>query len=299
MQFALFRCCPTGDFLKQYELATDAMLKKLGVGLVDVPEFNCCGYPLKNSDFKSYVLSSARNLAIAEKKNLNIMTLCNCCYGSLKHAEVALQEDAALRDEILQLLAKEGLTYKNGVQVRHVLDILHKDLGVDQIKQKLVKKFNAPHMAVHYGCHILRPREIVQFDNPEDPSIIDELVELTGAKSIDWSAKLKCCGAPAWGINDELSMDLTGQKIQNAKASGAEFLCTVCVYCHLQFDRVQSLMIEKRGQKDQLPAILYPQLLGLALGIDAKALGIDQNDLNLAGLLGFLETPAEADSAES
>ncbi len=280
MQFALFRCCPTSVFAEQYESSTDAVLTKLGVGVVNVPEFNCCGYPLKNYDFKAYLLSSARNLCLAEKRNLNILTLCNCCYGSLKHADHLMKEDPSLREEINDVLQKEGLKYGGGISVRHMLELLYEDIGIDQIKQEIVKTFSGVNIATHYGCHILRPRQIVQFDNPEDPSKFDELVNVTGAESIEWATKVKCCGAPVWGVNDELSMDLTEKKIKDARQSGADYLCVVCAYCYLQFDRVQKVICEKRTDTDYLPAIIYPQLLGLSLGIDPDILGIDRNELS-------------------
>ena len=288
MKFAMFRCCPTTIFLKQYETSTDAILSKLGVGLVDIPEFNCCGYPLKSSNFKAYLLSSARNLALAEKRGLSIMTLCNCCYGSLKQTDVLMKEDASIREEINTTLKKEGLIYKGNIEVRHILDIFYKEIGIDQIKQKVVKRFNGPKIATHYGCHILRPRQIVRFDDPEEPTIFDELVEVTGAKSIDWKEKLKCCGAPVWGVNDSLSLDLTEKKVEDARQSGAEYLCVSCVFCQLQFDKVQKRLSEKRAKKYSLPSILYPQLLGLSLGIDSETLGIDQNELSISGIIDYL-----------
>lgn len=288
MKFALFRCCVTSVYLKQYESSTDAVLAKLGVELVEIPEFNCCGYPLKNYDFKAYVLSSARNLCLAEKRNLNIMTLCNCCYGSLKDADHLLREDPSLRKEINATLQKEGLNYDGRIEIRHLLDIFHKDIGIEQIKQTVVKTFKGPKIATHYGCHILRPRQIVQFDDPEEPSIFDTLVEVTGAESVDWKDKVKCCGAPVWGINDELSMDLTEKKITDARQSGAEYLCVSCAYCQLQFDRAQRLFSESRNDSNYLPSILYTQLLGLCLGIDAEILGIHQNELSISGILDFL-----------
>jgi heterodisulfide reductase subunit B len=288
MKFALFRCCVTSVYLKQYESSTDAVLGKLGVELIDVPEFNCCGYPLKNYDFKAYVLSSARNLCLAEKQNLNIMTLCNCCYGSLKHADHLLREDLSIRKEINAILQKEGLNYDGSIEIRHLLDIFHKDIGIEHIRQSLVKTFNGPKIATHYGCHILRPRQIVQFDDPEEPSIFDTLVEVTGAESVDWKDKVKCCGAPVWGVNDELSMDLTKKKITDARQSGAEYLCVSCAYCQLQFDRVQRLFSENRKDTDYLPSILYTQLLGLCLGVDAESLGIHQNELSISGIMDCL-----------
>ncbi len=288
MKFALFRCCVTSVYLKQYESSTDAVLAKLGVELVDIPEFNCCGYPLKNYDFKAYVLSSARNLCLAEKRNLNIITLCNCCYGSLKDADHLLREDPSLRKEINATLQKEGLNYDGRVEIRHLLDIFHKDVGIDQISQRISKTFEGPKIATHYGCHILRPRQVVQFDDPEEPTIFDTLVEVTGAESVDWKDKVKCCGAPVWGINDDLSMDLIEKKITDARQSGAEYLCVSCAYCQLQFDRVQKMLNEKRNKTDCLPSILYTQLLGLCLGVDAEILGIHQNELSISGIMDCL-----------
>lgn len=288
MQFALFRCCPTSVFIKQYETSTDAVLTRLGVGIVNIPEFNCCGYPLKNYDFKGYLLSSARNLCLAEKRNLDILTLCNCCYGSLKHANHLMREDVSIRDDINAILQKEGLKYDGNIKVRHMLEVLYDDIGIDQIKEKIVKTFSGPRVATQYGCHILRPREIVQFDNPEEPVKFDKLVNITGAQSVEWSAKVKCCGAPAWGVNDDLSMDLTEQKIVNAKQSGAEYMCVACVFCQLQFDRVQRMLCERRNRDEVLPSILYPQLLGLSLGIGADTLGIDQNELSIKKILDHL-----------
>jgi heterodisulfide reductase subunit B len=112
-------------------------------------------------------------------------------------------------------------------------------------------------------------------------------VEVTGAESVDWSMKLECCGSPMWGIYDDLSMDLTRSKIKEAKKSGADYLCVACVYCQLQFDRVQQMMVTRRGVNNQLPAILFPQLLGLALGIDEETLGINHNKLDLNGILNY------------
>jgi len=288
MQFALFRCCPTSVFVQQYESSTDAVLNRLGVGVVDIPEFNCCGYPLKNYDFKAYLLSSARNLCLAEKRSLNILTLCNCCYGSLKYADHLMREDTTIRADINRALQKEGLKYVGGIKVRHMLELLYEDIGIDQIKRKIEKTFSGPKIATQYGCHILRPRQIVQFDNPEEPVKFDQLVNITGAQSVEWSAKVKCCGAPAWGVNDDLSMDLTEQKIMDARESGAEYLCVACVFCQLQFDRVQRILCERRNKNEVLPSILYPQLLGLSLGIDPDTLGIDQNELSISGILDCL-----------
>ena len=239
IRISLLRCCTTPIFLKQYETSTDAVLKNLGVELIDIKEFNCCGYPLKNINFKAYILASSRNLSLAEKENLDIMTFCNCCYGSMKRVNHLMKEDITLRNEINTTLEKEGLSYGGSIEIKHLLEIFNTDIGIKAIRKKVIKPFKNLKIATHYGCHLLRPTEIVQFDNPAAPSIFDQLVEATGAESIPWQAKLDCCGSPMLGIDDGLSMDLMGKKITDAVASGADYLCTACSYCQLQFDRGQ------------------------------------------------------------
>jgi len=289
MKIALFRCCNTNICLKHNESVMDSVLKGLDVEAVDVKEFGCCGYPLKNIELKAYILCSARNLSLAEEKGLNIITFCSCCYSSLKRANHLMKEDVSIQKEINTTLEKEGLRYDGGVEVKHFLDIVYKDIGIKNIKEKIAKTFKGLKIATHYGCQLLKPRQIMKFDNPAAPSKFDELVEITGAKSILWPTKLQCCGAPTWGINDDLSMDLMERKIRDAGQSGADFLCTACPFCQLQFDKVQKMLVSKRNLKHYLPAILYPQLLGLSLGIDAGVLGIDKNELDLTGIMDFLQ----------
>jgi len=288
MKFALLRCCPTSIFLEQYESSTDAVLRELGVAFMDIKEFNCCGYPLKNIDFKAYVLSSARNLALAHRQGANILTFCNCCFNTTRHIQQALNEDAALTREVNDILAKEDLSYQADVQVMHLFQVLYKEVGLEKIKAKIVKSFKDLKIATQYGCHLLRPKDVVEFDDPIAPSIFDQLVEVTGAKSIDWPAKLDCCGSPMWGVDDQLSWDLTARKLDDAGQSGADFLCSACVYCQLQFDRVQKMQLAKSDSRQPLPSILYTQLLGLGMGIDEAELGIDQNELDSGGIRNYI-----------
>lgn len=294
MKFALLRCCTTPIVLKQYEWSTNAVFEKLGVELVDIKEASCCGYPLRNFNFRAYVLASTRNLALSERENLDLVTICNCCYGSLKRAAHFMKVDTSIRKDINTALEKEGLRYEGDIQAKHLLQILYEDVGVETIKEMVVKPFDGLEIATHYGCHLLRPRKVAEFDNPFSPSKFDKLVEVTGAKSIGWLAKLECCGSPLWGVNDELSMDLTENKLKNAKQSGADYLCVACPYCQLQFDRVQKMLLSQRGSENQLPSILYPQLLGLSLGIDSETLGLNMNQVDISGVEGFLLEKAVA-----
>jgi len=287
MKFALFIGCNIPARLTQYESSARAVLKKLDVGLVDIKEFNCCGYPIRNIDHQAFLLSSARNLALAAKENLNMISLCKCCYGSLKKADHLLKENASLRGEVNGILNTEGLKYDGNIEVKHLLSVLYHEVGIEAIKEKIEKTFEGLKIATHYGCHALRPSKIVLFYDAVAPSIFDRLVEATGAKSIDWAAKLDCCGGPLLGINDELSLDLTEKKLVSGKQSDADCLCTACPYCQMQFDTVQKMILSIRGTDHHIPSLLYSQLLGLSMGIERDLLGLEMNELPVDNLDDF------------
>ena len=273
-KFALFIGCNIPAKVGQYETSSRAVLKKLDIDIVDVTAFNCCGYPLKNSDQTAWILSAARNIALAENDGNDILTLCKCCFGSLKKANAILKEDNELKAKINEILGREGLKYQGSCSVSHYLSVLHNDITIDEINKKTIDQYKDLKIATHYGCHALRPSEIMKFDDPVSPSLFDNLVNVTGAKSIDWPSKLDCCGAPVLGINDNLSYDLTQKKLVNAKKAGADFICVACPWCHMQFDKIQNQIASKRDSEYSLPSILYTQLLGLRLGIGKEELGI-------------------------
>jgi len=274
MKIALLRCCTTSTALKYFELSTNAVLGALGVEFIDVKEFNCCGYPLKNYNLKAYLHASARNLALAEQRSLDLLTMCNCCYGSLKRAQHLFSEDSTMKNEIRESLDREGLDYSGRIEARHFLQVVHDSIGIEAVGKQVVRVFKGFRLAVHYGCHILRPREIVRFDSPFAPTKFDKLVELTGAESVPWAARLECCGSPMMGVNDELSIDLTKTKISSAKAAGADAICVACPYCEYQFQKVRKLVVAGSDPSSAPPSILFAQLLGLSLGIEEERLGM-------------------------
>ena len=288
MKFALFHGCNIPARLRQYADATEAVCARLGIELVEVNAFNCCGYPVRNTDHFAYVLSAARNLALAEKAGLDMLVMCKCCYGSLKKAEHFLRQDQDLKADINRILAKENLEYKNNVLVKHLLSVLYHDVGLERIKGNITQSFSGLQIGVSYGCHALRPSSVTGFDDPVSPKIFDELVEATGAFSVEWARKLDCCGAPLTGINDRLAMDMARKKIESAREAGAQFICTACPYTQLQFDGVQMRMAVQSENVEPLAPILYPQLLGLCMGIDEKTLGISENEIDLSGITSFL-----------
>jgi heterodisulfide reductase subunit B len=288
MKFALFEGCNIPARVKQYADATQAVFNKLDIKLIEIADFNCCGYPVRNVDQRAFILSAAKNLALAETAGLDIMAMCKCCYGSLKKAEDVLNRDQHLKKEVNAVLAKEKLRYEGHVRVNHLLTVLHGDVGLEALKPLILKTYNGLQIAASYGCHALRPSRVTGFDDPVAPTLFDELVEITGAYSVDWSRKLDCCGAPLTGVNDRLAMDMALNKITSAREAGAQYLCTACPYTHLQFDWVQNEMAANSKGWEPLAAILYPQLLGLCMGIDEETLGLSKNRLGLAEISSFL-----------
>lgn len=285
MKLAMLRCCTTALGLPGYEPSANAVLGKLGIEFIDLKELNCCGYPLKNVSMKAYLHASARNLALAEQRSLDLLTVCNCCFASLKRAQRLFEEDSTMKADVRRTLNKEGLDYERRIVPKHFLQVLHDGIGVDAIREQVVRRFDGLKIAVHYGCHILRPKDVVQFDNPLAPTKLDRLIEATGAESIPWSAKLDCCGSPLVGINDNLSMDLTRRKLESAKAAGADAICVACPYCQHQFETVQRMVIGRSGPASALPSILFTQLLGLSLGIDPRVLGLKSDELPVSKVL--------------
>ena len=288
MKYVLFHGCQIPARVEQYAEATGAVCNRLGIELVEMTAFNCCGYPARNTDHRAYVLSAAKNLALAERAGLDMLVMCKCCYGSLKKAAFFLNRDADLKAEINRSLAKEGLEYKDKTRVKHLLSVLYHDVGLERIKEAISKTYSGLQIAVSYGCHALRPSTVTQFDDPVSPKIFDELVEATGAFSVPWTRKLDCCGAPLTGINDQLAMDMAKKKIDSARQAGAQFICTACPYTQLQFDGVQLRMAAQSNNGEPLAPILYPQLLGLCMGIDQKTLGISKNEIDLSNITSFL-----------
>lgn len=270
MKFAFFQGCNIPTRIEQYSQSAKAVVEKFGVELAECKDFNCCGYPMRNINEKAYLLPSIRNLAVAEKEELDIAVLCNCCFQSLLKADRAVQQDPQLLKEINEILKDEGLSYSGGIQVVHFLSILYEKIGLEEIKKQIRYHIKDLRIGVLHGCHLLRPREITRFDNTFFPSVATELLGIMGVTNSDFHKSLECCGAALAGVNDELSISLLAEKVDNAKAEGAECMIPLCSYCYLQFEA-------RKEQVDPIDIVLFPQLLGLCLGIDKSDLGFEKN----------------------
>ncbi len=227
--------------------------------------------------------SAARNFALADKQGLTIMTPCKCCFGNLRHAAWWLRESPELAESLRRRLAAEGLKLPRNPEVVHLLTALDApDLGIgsDRIQAMALHPLRGFRVAAHYGCHALRPGHVTRFDNPLEPAIFERLLQACGATPVRWPLRLECCGNPLWGKNDELAAKLALRKLTDAAAAGAEALCTACTYCQLQFDTLRPRMAELLAPdalEQAPPAVLFPQLLGLVLGLGTRELGLERN----------------------
>ena len=264
MKYAFFKGCKMPQFQPDYEKSTRQVMDKLGVELVDL-EFNCCGHQVKDQDTISFLYAAIRNIAVADDKGLRIMTPCKCCFGNLMNAVYTVENDAALKEEIVSLLADENLRWNGENKPVHLLSVLRHDIGLDAIEKQVVKQMSDYSVAAHYGCHALRPSNVMQFDNPFSPVIFEELIRVTGAETVDWSRRLECCGNPILEKNRDLSVKMMTNKFEDAFHSGADYICTACTYCQIQFESVRE---EEIPDADYPEALLYTKLLASSFGFD-------------------------------
>ena len=286
MAYSFFAGCKIPYFLPEYGDSSLALLHRFGIEPVDL-EFNCCGYPVRDIDFRSFLLAGARNLALAEQESTDIVTPCKCCFGSLKFVEHYLKQRGEIKDQINALLRTEGLRWEGRTTVSHLLTVLHRDIGVSALRAAVVHPFEGLKVAVHTGCHALRPGNVTRFDNPLAPGLFNDLVALTGAASVFWSMSTECCGNPQWDKNRKLAQKQMQRKLLNAKQAGADFVCTACTYCQIQFEQKnQSEIIPQNGDRI-IPAVLISQLVGLSIGLEAEDIGLgDANQQKLGAYAG-------------
>jgi len=276
LKYLIFLGCAIPYRVAAYEISTRKIMETLGVKLEEMPEFNCCGLPMDPISHEMMVLLAARNLCMAEKKGLNIMALCPGCAGTLNKVNIMLKNDKNLREEVNKHLKKDGLEFKGTIEVKHLIQVLNEDVGVEKIKEAIKKPLNGLKVTEHNGCHVLRPKEYMGFDDPEDPKVLKALIEATGAECLDYMDESQCCGAPVAGINDKIPLQLTREKLTHIKDVDAQALITICPFCHMMFDTNQVRIERMFNEKFGIPTLHYPQLLGLALGLTPEELALNE-----------------------
>lgn len=288
MKYLFFLGCAIPYRVSSYEISARKVLEKLGVELVEMPEFNCCGLPLDPVSHDVMLTLSARNLCLAEQQNLNMMALCPGCAGTLRKVNKMLQEDKKLKELVNGYLKEIGMEFKGGtIKVKHLVQVLAEDVGFEKIKEAIQKPLTQLKVAEHYGCHVLRPTKYIGFEDPENPVILKKLIELTGAQCLDYMYETDCCGAPIISVNDKIPLYLAGEKLRNLKAVGAQALITVCPTCHMMFDLHQFRIERVLSETFRIPVLHYTQLLGLAMGFSPDELALEQLRVDASEILNF------------
>jgi len=277
--YALYLGCTAPVRALNYERAARATAARLGIELIDINDFGCCGFPLKAVQHDAALLLSARNLALAEEQGLDVCALCSSCTGTLAEANHALQNDEALRQRTNQALeAATGHRYNGTVQVRHFVRVLYEQVGLARIRQEVTVDLSGLRLAAHYGCHYLKPVDAHdRFDDPENPHSLDRLITALGAESIYYEGREQCCGGGILGADENTALAMPRLKLERVVAAGADALVIVCPFCDIMYE-LQQRRIEKLYEtRYNVPVIFYPQLLGLAMGLSAEEVGLPLN----------------------
>ena len=276
MRYQYYPGCSLEGTALEYNLSTQAVMDAVGVELIEIEDWTCCGASAAEST--NHLLSlvlPARNLAIAEKQEdiRDILVPCSACYLNLKKAQEKTQREPELRDRLNIILSQDRLELKGGVHVRHLLDIMAVDLGPDTIRPRVKRTFQDFRIAPYYGCQCLRPYPV--FDDPEAPRSMEPLIEATGARLHPWSMGAKCCGASHMNTQMEVGIELVAAILRGAQ--GADAILTVCPMCQMNLEAYQSKICRTRNEDLHMTVLYLPQFIGLALGLSEKDLRLDLN----------------------
>jgi heterodisulfide reductase subunit B len=279
MNYALFLGCITPNRYPGIEVATRKVLPQFKINLEDMHGASCCPAPgvFRSFSMDAWLVAAARNLCIAEEMGLNILTLCNGCYGTLWEANHELKTHDSKRKMVNSILSKIGKEFRGNIEVKHFVEVLLKEIGSKEIRKMISKPLKLK-VAAHYGCHLLKPKVYRKLDSVERPRILDDLIVATGAESLDYSEKMACCGAGG-GVRSgviDVSLRMLNDKLSSMREANADCIVNVCPFCHLQFDRGQIELKEMYNISIyNLPTLHYFQLLGLAMGMKPKEVGTD------------------------
>lgn len=266
------------------EMATRKVFDALGLELVEDLPFTCCPDPIyfKARDEFEWLLIAARNLAVAEERGLPVITVCSGCTSTLKEARFLLNEDENLKDRVNDRLKKIDREYKGTVEVEHAVVYLRDTLGYDAVRATIQKPIANLRVAIHYGCHLLKPSQVMGVDDADYPAIMADLVALTGATPVRHEEQLLCCGRGC--MDDLIPYQMTSDVFDSVKRAEADCLGLICPTCFSSFDLGQRIIERKLGKKHEIPVIYYFQLLGIAQGLTPEDVGLNQHRITFNGL---------------
>lgn len=286
MKAALFLGCTVPVRAQNYELSARKVASNLDIDLIDIEGFGCCGYPIGSVSSKAALWMAARNLALAEAADAELVALCSACAASLAEAKLELDHDEALREEAQRALESIGLEYKGTVRIRHFARFLFEEVGPERMAEAVTRPLEALSLAVHYGCHYLKPKRAhCGPDEPEAPHSIEALVRATGAATAPHPYSLTCCGGGVLAVREEAALAMAQLKLDAVSGVAADALVSVCPFCSVMYEGNQRAIEKKLEKKYNLPVLYLTQVLGLAMGMEPAEVGIKQNRVKPKALL--------------
>ena len=289
MRFAFYPGCVSRGATPELMASTVEVCGKLGIELEfeSMRGASCTGSGiLQEKNLKLGDTLNARTFAMAENTGLPLLTICSTCQGVMSQANQRLKADPEYLAEINVDLAEEGLEYKGTADPRHLLWVLVEDIGVDTLRSKVVRPLTGFKAAPFYGCYIVRPTSALGFDEkPERQDSLERVIEAVGAEVVDFPGKTLCCGFPILTINEKNSVKMVANHTLDAKDRGADAMVTPCPLCHLNLDGYQPQAAAASRKPIDLPILHLPQMLGLALGVDPKAMRLNKHIISTRKML--------------
>lgn len=258
----------------QIELSVRNIVESIGVELVDLDGFTCCPDPIyfKARDKMQWLTIATRNLCVAEEAGLDIVTMCSGCTSTLQEARFMLAEDKELKDQVNERLQRIDKEYKATGNVKHIVALLRDDVGAEKVAASVKRPLKGLKVAIHYGCHLLKPSQIMHMDDADYPSLLENLVAAIGATPLTHSEKLLCCGKGC--LDDDMPLRMTYDIFASMEEVGADIMGLICPTCFNSFDLGQLMIARKMNREFNMPVIYYCQLLGLAQGLTPEEVGL-------------------------
>ncbi len=290
MKYALYPGCAARGATPELYQSTRAIIGQLGIEVVELSAAACCGAGVVTEAHPDMALAlNARTFAQAEALGLDVMTICGTCQGVMSAANRQLKTEPRLLDRMNAFLAPEGLAYHGRVQVKHLLWIVVRDIGLPRLGALVSVPMQDFHIAPFYGCYILRPSWELGFDDPENPQSLERVIKAVGAEPVAYAGRTKCCGFPIILEKEAIAVAMAGTHMSEAKDQGADFMVTPCPLCHMSLDIYQERAGRAVNRELHLPILHVPQLLGLAMGLPPKDLGLSHHVISVDSILAKLE----------
>lgn len=291
MKVAVFWGCCIQANQYAYEMSVRETLPKFGVELVDLRETFCCGDPVKSMNEFAATFLAARILALAKLTGLkNLLVPCNRCHFTISEAQDTIRRSPKIADKVRELLKEEDLEYPSDIKIWHTIDFLHDFVGLEKVKKAVTTPLKGLKIASHVGCQIIRYSDLGRVDEAENPKKFDELITALGAETVDYPEKLDCCGAALNRSHPDSALSLAGSKLKAVQSLNVAGMAVSCPDCQLMFDSRQKDAGTTVGAKFNVPVVYYTQLLGLALGIDQKKLGLHLNQSPAEELIAKIQS---------